>query len=153
MFLPELTERLSHLLKIDRSTLLTNEMKEIKPRPLSELEAGWIQSILDVSVGWEISDISKTQVIAEGPCSEGISFTLNASLPENSNAKALRNSYGDLWIQTSDQVVINIQLSEWAGRLQELYVLIIDLKHPRRVIRVLPESWVEVSREAVGFGS
>jgi hypothetical protein len=153
MFLPELTERLSRMLKTDRASLLTDEVQEIEPRPLSEVEAGWIRSMLDVSVGWETADISKTKVIAEGPRAEGISFTLQAPWPENTKAKAVRNSFGNLWIETSNQLVINVQLSEFEGSLQELYVLIIDPKHPRRVIRVLPESYVEISRESVGFGT
>jgi hypothetical protein len=153
MLFPELANRLSRLLRIDRSRLLTDEVREIEPRLLSELEAGWIQSMLDASFGWETADISKTQVVAEGPRAEGISFTLQAPVPENPNMKAVRNSFANLWIYTSDQVIINAQLSEWEGRLQELYVLIIDSKHPKRIIRTLPEGWMEVSREAVGFGS
>ena len=151
MILPELTERLSRLLGIDRSTSFADEEKEIEPRPLSKLEEGWVRSILDASVGWENADISNTQVIAEGPCAQGISFRLCAPMPENPTRTSVRNSFGELWIVTSDHQVINIQLSEWEGRLKTLHIQIIDSKHPRRVIRALPESWTEVSCEAVGF--
>ena len=119
MLLPELTERLSRMLKTDRASLLTDEVQEIEPRPLSEVEGGWISSMLDVSAGWETADISKTQVIAEGPRTEGISFTLQTPSPENPKAKAVRNSFGNLWIETSNQLVINAQLSELEGSLQQ----------------------------------
>jgi hypothetical protein len=152
MILPELTERLSHLLKIDRSSSLADDV-EIEPRSLSKLEESWIHSILNASVGWENADISNTQVIAEGPRAQGISFRLRAPLPENPKRAAVRNSFGELWIQTSDQLVINVQLSEWEGRLQTLHIQIIDSKHPRRLIRALPASWTETSRDVVGFPS
>ena len=153
MILPEITERLSRLLNLDRSSLFRDEVVTIEPRSLSDIERGWVQSMLNASVGWEAADISETKVIAEGPNGEGISFVLQAPVPENPAAKAVRNSFCDLWIQTTDQLTINVQLSEWEGRLQELYVLIIDGKHPRRLIRTMPDRWVEISREAIGFGA
>ena len=107
---------------------------------------------MGASAGWENADISKTKVIAEGPYSDGISFKLYAPAPQNPHALAVRNSFGELWIQTSDRIVMNVQLSEWEGSLQELYIFLIDLKHPRRLIRALPESWTEASREVVGLG-
>jgi hypothetical protein len=153
MPLPEITERLSRLLKLDRSSLLNDVVAAIDPRSLSDIELSWVQSMLNASVGWETADISQTKVVAEGPNSEGILFVLQAPAPENPGAKAVRNSVANLWIQTSDQLTVNVQLAEWEGRLQELYVLIIDAKHPRRVIRTIPNEWVEISREVVGFGA
>jgi len=67
--------------------------------------------------------------------------------PNRSTPKASRaESVGNLWIQTDDGSTINVQLSQFEGRLRELYVLFVDHKHPKRK---LPESWIEVSREAV----
>lgn len=152
MFLPHLTARLSQLLNRDRSVVPADVPKDIEPRPLSKLEVEWVQSILSASVGWEDADISKTMVIAEGPYTDGVSFKLYSPVPQNPHAKAVLNSFGELWIQTSNKMVMNVQLSEWEGVLQELYIVVIDMKHPRRSIRALPESWTEVSREAVGFG-
>jgi hypothetical protein len=151
MILPEITERLSRLLGIDRSASLTDEVKAIEPRSLSDMEAGWIRSILGASPGWENADISQTQVIAEGPRAEGISLTLRAPAPENPDRGAVRNSFGELWIQTPDQIIINVQLSEWEGRLQTFHVQVIDARRPRRIIRSLPANLVEASREARGF--
>jgi hypothetical protein len=151
MQLREITERLLRLLKRDRSALLTDEVVEIEPRSLSEIESSWVQSMLNASVGWENADISQTKVVAEGSNSEGILFVLQASSPENPGAKSIRNSVAHLWIQTADLLTANVQLAEWEGRLQELYLLIIDQKNPRRLIRSMPDQWVEVSREIVGF--
>ena len=152
MPLPEITERLSRLLKLDRSALLTDEVVTIDPRPLSEIELSWVRSMLSASVGWETADISQTKVIAEGPNSEGILFVLQAPTHENPSTKGSRSSVANLWIQTADQLTLNVQLAEWGGRLQELYVLIIDAKHPRRLIRSMPNEWVEIAREVVPFG-
>jgi hypothetical protein len=132
MILPEITERLSRLLKLDRSALLSDEVKSIEPRPLSGIEQGWVQSILAASDGWETVDISQTRVVAEGPNSEGVLLVLQAPAPENPGAKAVRNSIAQLWIQTDEQFTVNVQLAEWEGRLQELYVLVVDGKHPGR---------------------
>lgn len=126
-------------------TQRSEEPKRIEPRSLSEREAGWIRDILQVNDEWRDADISKTQVVAEGPCDEGISIRLQAPAPENPKAKPVE-SVGELWIQTDDDSTINVQLSQFEGRLRELYVLFIDRKHPKRK---LPESWTEVSREAV----
>jgi hypothetical protein len=152
MILPEITERLSRLLKLDRSALLSDEMKSIGPRPLSGIEQGWVQSMLAASDGWETADISQTRVVAEGPNSEGVLLVLQAPVPENPGAKAVRNSIAQLWIQTDQQFTMNVQLAEWEGRLQELYVLIVDGKHPKRIIRTIPADGIEVSRDVVGFG-
>jgi hypothetical protein len=125
----------------------SDDVKEIEPRPLTEREADWIRDILRVNDQWRGADISQTQVVAEGPCSEGISITLRAPEPENRNATR-RESVGELWIQTDEGNTINVQLSQFEGRLKELYVLFIDPKHPKRR---LPESWNEVSRKATNI--
>jgi hypothetical protein len=122
-----------------------DEVREIEPRSLSEREAGWVRDILQANDEWRGADISRTQVVAEGPCDEGVSIRLQAPEPENPKAKVRRESVGELWIQTEDGCSINVQLSQFEGRLRELYVLFVDPKHPKRR---LPESWVEVSREA-----
>ncbi len=153
MLLPEITERLSRFLKLDRSALLTDEVSAISPRPLSDRELSWIQSMLDASVGWGMADLSRTNVVAEGPNSEGIIYVLQAPEPENPGTKSARSSIANLWIQTVDELTINVQLAERQGRLQELYVLLIDGKHPQRLIRAMPLELVETSREVIGFGS
>jgi hypothetical protein len=122
-----------------------DEVQEIEPRSLSEREAGWVRDILRVNDEWREADISRTQVVAEGPCDEGVSIRLQAPEPENPKAKSRRESVGELWIQTEDGCSINVQLSQFEGRLRELYLLFVDPKQRRRK---LPESWVEVSREA-----
>ncbi len=43
---------------------------------------------------------------------------------------------------------INVQLTQFRGRLREIYVLLFDPKHPKRR---LPASWTEVSREATNI--
>lgn len=122
-----------------------DEVQEIEPRSLSEREAGWVRDILRVNDESREADISRTQVVAEGPCDEGVSIRLQAPEPENPKAKSRRESVGELWIQTEDGCSINVQLSQFEGRLRELYLLFVDPKQRRRK---LPESWVEVSREA-----
>jgi hypothetical protein len=84
---------------------------------------------------------------------DGCQIVTKHPQPENPGAKSIRSSVADLWIQTADQLTVNVQLAEWEGRLQELYVLIIDAKHPGRVIRTMPDEWVEISREVIGFGA
>ncbi|RZU28980.1 hypothetical protein BDD14_6566 [Edaphobacter modestus] len=128
-----------------RRSKVSNEPKEIEPRPLSEREAGWISDILQVNDEWRNADISRTQVVAEGPCDEGVCIRLQAPESENPKAKSRRESVGELWIQTDDGCSINVQLSQFEGRLQELYLLFVD---PKLRTRKLPETWNEVSREA-----
>jgi len=124
---------------------MEKHVKEIEPRLLSEREESWIRDILRANDEWRDADISRTQVIAEGPCYEGITFRLKAPAPENPNSKSATESVGNLWIQVDDGSTINVQLSQSGGRLQELYVLFVDPEHPKRK---LPESWKEVSRQA-----
>jgi hypothetical protein len=151
MVLPEITERLSRLFKLDRSALLTDEVKMIEPRSLSEVELGWVQAMLSASSGWETADLSQTRVVAEGPNSEGVLMVLQAPAPENPGARAAQNSIAQLWIQTDKQITMNVQLAAYEGRLQELYILIVDGKRPRRLIRTLPADGIEVSRDVIGF--
>lgn len=153
MFLPQIVERLSRLLKLERSVLLTNAVASVEPRPLSNIERSWVQAMLSSSVGWETADISQTKVVAEGENSEGILFVLQAPGPQNPHAASLRNSVANLWIQTADQLTVNVLLAEWEGQLFELYFLIVDEKHPRRLIRTMPKDWLWESCEVVGFGT
>jgi hypothetical protein len=113
-----------------------DEVQEIEPRSLTEREMGWIHDILQVNEEWREADISKTQVVAEGPCDEGVIIRLQAPEPENPKAKSQRESVGELWIQTEDGCSINVQLSQFEGRLRELYVLFFD---PKLRNRKLPE--------------
>ena len=122
----------------------SEEPKKIEPRPLTQREAGWIRDILHVNPEWCDANISRTQVVAEGLCDEGVSIRLQAPEPEVPKAKPVE-SVGELWIQTDDGSSINVQLSQFEGRLRELYVLFFD---PKRRTRTLPETWTEVSREA-----
>lgn len=117
----------------------------METRALTERERGWINDILKANDEWRNADISRTQVVAEEPSEEGVSFMLEAPEPENPQPRSRRSSVGELWINTDDKCTINVQLSQSEGRLREMYVLFIDPKHPKRK---LPESWVEVSREA-----
>jgi len=123
-----------------------DEVKEIEPRPLKEREAGSVRDILRANDEWRDADVSRTQVVAEGPSAEGYSLLLEAPEPEKPGVKSKQESVGNLWIQTDDGSTINVQLSQFEGRLRELYVLFVDTKHPNRR---LPETWTEVSREAV----
>jgi hypothetical protein len=120
------------------------EPKKIEPRPLTQREAGWVRDILRANDEWRDADIGETQVVAEGSCDEGVSIRLQAPEPENTNAKPVE-SVGELWIQTDDGSSINVQLSQFEGRLRELYIIFFD---PKRRNRKLPETWTEVSREA-----
>jgi hypothetical protein len=128
--------------KADRSL---DEVKGIEARPLTEREAGWVRDILRVNDEWRDADVSQTQVVAEGPSTEGYSLLLESPEPENPATKSKQESVGNLWIQTDDGSTINVQLSQFEGRLRELYVLFVDPKHPNRK---LPEKWTETSREA-----
>jgi hypothetical protein len=121
-----------------------DQVQEIEPRSPSEREAGWLHDILRANEAWRAADISRTKVVAEGPCDEGVSIRLEAPEPENPKSSR-RESVGELWITTADGCSINVQLSQFEGRLRELYVLFFDPKQRRRL---LPESWVEISREA-----
>lgn len=124
---------------------MSDQLTQIETRPLTPREASWIRAILQVNDEWREADISQTQVVAEGPCDEGISIKLQAPEPENPGATPTRGTIGNLWIDTDDGSTINVQLSRFEGRLQELYVLFIDPKHPKRK---LPDSWNEVARHA-----
>jgi hypothetical protein len=117
----------------------------MEPRALTEREKGWISDILGTNDEWREADIGGIQVLAEERGEEGVSFILKAPEPENPKAKSRRESVGELWIQTEDGCSINVQLSQFEGRLRELYVLFVD---PKNLTRTLPETWNEVSREA-----
>lgn len=124
---------------------MKDDVKDIEPRPLTEREAGWIREILQTSEDWKDADISKTQVVAEGPCDQGLSFILRASEPENSKPGPTMGYIGRIWITNNDGSVIEIRLTQSERRLRELFVLFVDTKHPRRT---LPENWTEVSHQA-----
>lgn len=97
---------------------------------------------------WRDADVSRTQVVTEGPCDEGYSIGLQAPEPENPGAESKRESVGELWIKTDDLSVINVQLSQFEGRLKEIYLLFVDGK--LRSLK-LPEKWTELSREAANL--
>ncbi|HET9183009.1 MAG TPA: hypothetical protein VFP59_12805 [Candidatus Angelobacter sp.] len=125
---------------------IKDEVKEIEPRPLTDREAGWIREILQTNDEWKHADISRTQVVAEGPCDEGLSILLQAPEPENPKASPVGGYIGRLWINNNDNSVIEVRLTHLDRRLRELFILFVDPKHPRRT---LPESWIEVSHEAL----
>ena len=130
---------------------VVDDVKEIEPRPLNERELDLIHDILCVNEEWKNADLTKTNVVAEGTCGRnGVSFCyiLRAPEPENPRATSERESVGQLWINTDDGAVINVQLSQAGGRLEELYLLFVDSKNPKRK---LPRDWVETSREAVNL--
>jgi hypothetical protein len=123
-----------------------DEVEEIAPRPLSERESGWVRDILQTLTDWRDTDFSETRVVAEGMNIEGYSIVLRSPTPENPKWKSSHDILGQLWIETEDQLTINIQLFQWNGQLQELYLLVFDSK--ARAAKP-PMAWVEVSREAV----
>lgn len=108
--------------------------------------------MLSASDGWKTADLSQTRVVAEGPNSEGVLLVLQAPAPENPGAKTAQNSLAQLWIHTDKQITMNVQLAQYEGKLQELYILIVDWKRPRRLIRTLLADGTEISRIVIGFG-
>jgi hypothetical protein len=123
-----------------------DEVNEVAPRPLSERETGWVRDILQAVPDWCDADFTETRVVAEGMNTEGYSMVLRSSAPENPRWNSSHDILGQLWIETEDRLTINIQLFQWKGQLQELYVLVLDSK--ARNLR-LPATWIEVSREAL----
>ena len=122
-------------------------MQEREPRPLTNRESNWIIEILQANDDWKACDISRTRVFAERPCDEGISILLRAPEPENSKTGLLTGYLGRILIFTDDDCMLEVQLTQFGGRLNELYVLFSDPKHPERR---LPDSWKEVSHEVLG---
>ncbi|MDR3793187.1 MAG: hypothetical protein P4L03_07395 [Terracidiphilus sp.] len=125
-----------------------DEVKEIEPRPLSEREFGWVREILACNSDWRSADCSETRVVAEGPNCGGYSIYLKAPNPESSTSESTSEMVGQLWIETKNRLTINIQLSQWQGRLREIYYFAIDRKGRNRD---LPDTWEELSRQAVNF--
>jgi hypothetical protein len=123
-----------------------DEVRQVEPRSLSDREAGWIRDILHVNAEWCDADTRETKVVAEGPNAEGYSMVLQAPAPENPKSNSSTGMVGQLWIETEERSTINVQLSQFDGRLREIYVLVLDRKG--RTL-TLPDSWIEVSREAV----
>ena len=123
-----------------------DEVHQVAPRPLSEREAGWVHDILQAVPDWRDSDFSETRVVAEGMNTEGYSIVLRSATPENPRWESSHDILGQLWISTDDRLTMNVQLFQWKGQLQELYVLVLDPK--ARTVR-LSTAWIEVSREAV----
>ena len=124
-------------------------VKDIEARPLTKRESDWILEILQTSEEWRDADISRTQVIAQGPCDEGLSFVFQSPDPENPYGSEGGAGYiGRLVICTADDSMIEIRLTQGDGRLRDLFVLFVDPKHPNRS---LPESWTEVSHEAIAM--
>ena len=81
---------------------------------------------------WRDADTSRTQVIAQGPCDEGLSFVLRATDPENPRSERGAGYIGRLVICTADDSMIEVRLTQADGRLSELFVLFVDPKHPSR---------------------
>lgn len=130
---------------------VVDDVREIAPRPLNARELDLIGDILRANEEWNDADLSQTKVVAEGTCgNNGTSrcTILQAPVPENPQATSERESVGQLWINTDDGGVINVQLSQSAGHLVELYLLFVDSKDPKRT---LPDCWAETSREAVNL--
>jgi hypothetical protein len=59
-----------------QADLSLDEIKGIEPRPLTEREAGWVRDILRANDEWRDADVSRTQVVAEEPSTEGYSWLL-----------------------------------------------------------------------------
>lgn len=127
---------------------MTSDVKEIEARPLTKQESDWIHEILQTSEEWRDADTSRTQVIAQGPCDEGLSFLLQAPDPENPKRARGAGYIGRLVICTADDSMVEVRLTQADGRLRELFVLFVDPKHPHRS---LPGSWTEVSHEAIAM--
>ena len=129
----------------DKTIPMKNDVQNIEPRPLTRREVGWKREILQTSEVWKDTDIGGTEVIAEGPCDEGISIILRGPEPANTRSSAAEDYIGRLVICTDDNSMIEVRLTQADRRLHELFVLFVDPKHPRRKF---PESWTEVSHEA-----
>jgi hypothetical protein len=108
------------------------------------VSAGWIREILQTRGEWKDADISKTEVIAEGPCDEGLSIVLRDP-EQNLKAASVSGYIGRIWITNNDGSIIEVRLTFSDRRLNELFVLFVDPKHPKRT---LPESWTELSHQA-----
>ena len=124
------------------------DVRNIEPRTLTTRESAWVREILQTAPDWKDADISRTQVIAEGPCDEGISIRLRAPQPENSTPDPTAGYIGRIVICTDEGSLIEVRLTQSGGRLDELFVLFVDPKHPRRT---LPSNWTERSHEALGM--
>ena len=124
--------------------IMQNDVRSIEPRPLSEQESVWIREIVQTNEEWKDADLSNTQVVAEGPCDEGLSMVLRQP-EENERLGSSAGYIGRLVICTDDNCFIEIRLTYSGKRLHELFVLFVDPKHPKRT---LPKSWKEVSHEA-----
>jgi hypothetical protein len=124
------------------------DIKEIQARPLTKRESDWIGEILQTSKEWRDADSSRTQVTAQGSCDEGLSFVLQAPGPENPRSGRGAGYIGRLVICTTDDSMIEVRLTQADARLRELFVLFVDPKHPSRS---LPESWAEVSHDAIAM--
>jgi len=122
--------------------------KEIEPRPLTEQESTWIREILQTNEEWKDTAISKTRVVAEGPCDEGISILLRGPESERTDLRSPSGYVGRIVICTDDDSLIEIRLTYSYGRLDELFILFVDPRNPKRR---LPERWTEVSHEATAL--
>ncbi|WP_124849333.1 hypothetical protein [Acidipila sp. EB88] len=153
MVLSKIKGHLLRALKRRTSTPPIKQEQGLGPRLLSEIENDWVKVMLKASVGWENADISKTSVARVEPNPEGFLVVLDAPAAENPHAAAVMNSYAQLWIETADHLIVNVLLHESEGRLKSFYVIVVDPKHPRRRVNIRPKTWIELSRNVVGFGS
>jgi len=127
------------------SDSMNNGLKITKSRPLTERESAWVAEILHTRAEWETADISKTVVVMQEECDEGLSILLKASEPENPKLGGTSGYIGRIWINTSDGCSVEIRLDHFHGSLRELFVLFVD---PKDSSHRLPERWTEVSHEA-----
>ena len=127
---------------------MANCCKDIEPRPLTEQESTWIREILQSNEQWKDTAISGTEVIAEGPCDEGISIHLRGPESKRTELRSASGYVGRIVICTDDDSLIEIRLTYSYGRLDELFILFVDPRNPKRT---LPERWTEVSHEATAL--
>ena len=127
---------------------MTNCCKDIEPRPLTEQESTWISEILQSKEEWKDTAVSNIQVVAEGPCDEGISIHLRGPKSQRTDLCPTSGYVGRIVICTDDDSLIEIRLTYSYGRLEELFILFVDPRNPKRK---LPERWTEVSHEATAL--
>lgn len=141
-------ENIRHLFGVPDDPV-AEDVNEIEPRALNARELDLISSILRTNEEWKDADLSRTLVVAEGYCGRnGTNFCtlLKSPEPESPGLKSDRDGVGQLWMHLEDGSVINAQLTQSQGHLQELYLIYVD---PNDSHRKLPSEWHETYREAV----
>jgi hypothetical protein len=126
---------------------VVDSVQDIEPRALNARELDLISSILHLHEEWKNLDLSTTRVVAEGYYGRnGTDFRTLLQSPalEIPVTKPDRDGVGQLWINLDDGSVINAQLTQSEGHLDELYLIYVNTRHPKRR---LPDAWNETSRE------